>query len=459
MLKRKIDQEFLGFLQGPTKEALLVTGARQVGKTFSVRQFAHRHFQDFVEINFIEHPEAKALFDSVHGTKDFFNRFSAYVGRSLTKGKTLVFFDEVQECPEIVTFIKFLGDDGRYRYALSGSLLGVKIKDVRSVPVGYLREVDMFPLDFEEFVMANGMPTEVMDNLKEACQANRPIDKVVDVKMMDLLRLYLVVGGMPAAVQVYVDTNDIQAVIREQQAILVQYRKDAAKYDARDKLEIVRTLDLIPSELNVQNKRFYATALRPGERFDRIGDNFLWLKSAGIAIPVYNVDQPKAPLELSKKANLFKLFLNDVGLLSCMYMDGIQLKILSGDIGINFGSVYENFVAQELRAHGFEHIYYYNSKKHGEVDFVVEHDGAALLIEAKSGRDYDRHTALDNVMAVRDFGIESAWVLNGFGDSSSDGRVAYRPVYSLMCLHHNPLPDKMLYKVDLSSLTGESQNH
>ena len=277
--------------------------------------------------------------------------------------------------------------------------------------------------------------------------------------MMDLLRLYLVVGGMPAAVQVYVDTNDIQAVIREQQAILVQYRKDAAKYDARDKLEIVRTLDLIPSELNVQNKRSYATALRPGERFDRIGDNFLWLKSAEMAIPVYNVDQPKVPLELSKKANLFKLFLNDVGLLSCMYMDGIQLKILSGDIGINFGSVYENFVAQELRAHGFEHIYYYNSKKHGEVDFVVEHDGAALLIEAKSGRDYDRHTALDNVMAVRDFGIESAWVLNGFGDSSSDGRVAYRPVYSLMCLHHNPLPDKMLYKVDLSSLTGESQNH
>ena len=452
MLRRKIDAEFEAFLRGNVKESLLVTGARQVGKTFSIRDFARRNFQDFVEINFIERPEAKALFDQTRGTGDFFNRFSAFVGRSLTAGKTLVFFDEVQECPEIVTFIKFLGDDARYRYVLSGSLLGVEMKDVRSVPVGYLREVDMYPLDFEEFILANGMPSEVVSGLKATLESGGRVDSVVDGKMMELLRLYLVVGGMPAVVQTYVDTNDIQAVVREQQAILVLYRKDASKYDREHKMEIERVFDLIPSELNAQNKRFYANTLKPGERFSHVSDNFLWLEAAGMAIPVYNVEAPRLPLELAKKANLFKLFLNDVGLLSAMYMDGLQFKILSGELGMNSGSIYENFVAQELRAHGFEKIYYFNSKKHGEVDFLIERDNAALPIEAKSGNDYDVHTALDNMLAESFYGLGKALVLNASGDSSTDGKVIYRPVYATMFLNRNPLPEKLVFKVDLSIL-------
>jgi len=452
MLRRKVNTEFNAFLRGNSKESLLVTGARQVGKTFSIRDFAARHFEDFVEINFIERPEAKALFDRTRGTEDFFNRFSAFVGRSLTVGKTLVFFDEVQECPEIVTFIKFLGDDARYRYVLSGSLLGVEMKDIRSVPVGYLREVNMFPLDFEEFILANGMPAEVVSRLGEALANGERVDSVVDGKMMELLRLYLVVGGLPAVVQSYVDTNDILAAVREQQAILVLYRKDAAKYDREHKMAIERVFDLIPSELNAQNKRFYANTLQPGERFAHVSDNFLWLEAAGMAIPVYNVDAPKLPLELAKKANLFKLFLNDVGLLSAMYMDGIQFKILSGELGMNFGSVYENFVAQELRAHGFEKIFYFNSKKHGEVDFLIERENAVLPVEAKSGNDYDAHTALDNLLGESSFGLERALVLNASGDCSTDGKVSYRPVYATMFLKRNPLPDKMVYKVDLSAL-------
>jgi len=452
MLKRKIDAEFNAFLQGNSKESLLVTGARQVGKTFSIRDFATRHFKDFVEINFIERPDAKALFDRTRGTEDFFNRFSAFVGRSLSIGKTLVFFDEVQECPEIVTFIKFLGDDARYRYVLSGSLLGVEMKDIRSVPVGYLREVDMFPLDFEEFILANGMPPEVVSRLSEAFAKGDRVDPVVDGKMMELLRLYLVVGGMPAVVQTYVDTSDIQAVVREQQAILVLYRRDAAKYDQEHKMSIERVFELIPSELNAQNKRFYANSLQPGERFAHVSDNFLWLKSADMAIPVCNVDAPQLPLELAKKANLFKLFLNDVGLLSAMYMDGIQFKILSGELGMNFGSVYENFVAQELRAHGFEKIYYFNSKKYGEIDFLIECEDTVLPLEAKSGKDYDTHTALDNLLDEPSFGLKKALVLNASGDCSTNGKVAYRPIYATMFLKRNPLPEKMVYKVDLSSL-------
>lgn len=452
MLSRKIDVEFDAFLQGNRKESLLVTGARQVGKTFSIRDFGNRHFKDFVEINFIERPEAKALFDRTRGTVDFFNRFSAFVGRSLTPNETLVFFDEIQECPEIVTFIKFLGDDARYRYVLSGSLLGVEMKDIRSVPVGYLREVDMFPLDFEEFILANGMPAEVVSRLGETLAKGERVDTVVDGKMMELLRLYLVVGGMPAVVQTYVDTNDIQSVVREQQAILVLYRKDAAKYDHEHKMEIERVFDLIPSELNAQNKRFYASTLQPGERFAHVSDNFLWLEAAGMAIPVCNVDAPVLPLELAKKASLFKLFLNDVGLLSAMYMDGVQFKILSGELGMNFGSVYENFVAQELRAHGYGKIYYFNSKKHGEVDFLIEREGVVMPVEAKSGGDYDAHTALDNLLSEDSFGLENALVLNARGDCSTDGKVSYRPVYATMFLKRNPLPEKMVYKVDLSAL-------
>ena len=452
MLKRKIDVEFDSFLQSSKKEALLITGARQVGKTFSIRQFGNRAFRAFVEINFIERPDAKALFDGTRGTKDFFTRFSAFVGRELPKGETLVFFDEVQECPELVTYIKFICDDARYRYVLSGSLLGVELRDIRSVPVGYLREVDMFPLDFEEFIRANGIPDAVIEHVRRSYDARCGMDSVIDGKMMELLRLYLVVGGMPAAVQVYLDTNDIQCVIREQQAILVQYRKDAAKYDAREKTEIVRTLELIPSELNGQNKRFYVNALRPGERFEHVSDNFVWLEKAGIALPVYNVESPRLPLELAKKANLLKLFFNDVGLLACLYMDGIQFRILNGEVDVNFGAVYENFVAQELRAHGYEKLYYFNSKKYGEVDFLIERDGAVLPIEAKSGRDYDVHVALDNLLEEPQFALDGAMVLNGQCACSVTGKVSYLPIYSLMFIKRNPLPEKLVYKVDLSSL-------
>jgi len=458
MLRRKVLSEFDAFLRENRKEALLVTGARQVGKTYSIRDFAKSHFSDFVEINFIERPEAKALFERTRGVVDFFNRFSAFVGRSLAAGQTLVFFDEVQECPEVVTFIKFLVDDGRYRYVLSGSLLGVEMKDIRSVPVGYLREVDMFPLDLEEFILANGMPEQVITRLEETFEKGEQVDPVVDGKMMELFRLYLVVGGMPAVVQTYVDTGDIQAIVREQQAILVLYRKDAAKYDREHKMEIERIFDLIPSELNAQNKRFYANTLQPGERFAHVGDNFLWLQSAGMALPVCNVDAPTMPLELAKKANLFKLFQNDVGLLSAMFMDGIQFKTLSGELSMNFGAVYENFVAQELRAHGFEKVFYFNSKKHGEVDFLIERDGKVLPVEAKSGRDHRAHTALDNLLAAPAFGLDKALVLNANGDCATCGKVVYRPVYATMFLKRNPLPEKLVYRVDLSALGADMRS-
>lgn len=444
MLKRKIESELESFYSGGERSALLLTGARQVGKTFVIRETAKRHYRHVVEINFIKNPKAKMLFADTTSEKDFFVLLSALVGVTLVPGETLVFFDEVQECREVVTFIKFLVDDGRFRYVLSGSLLGVELEDLRSAPVGYLRELDMYPLDFEEFIWANGVEGDAISLVKERCADGGEIPAVLHERLMRLFRLYLVVGGMPAVVQAYVDTNDISQVVRVQKSIIVEYHKDASKYDKASKMRIVRTLELIPPELNRENKRFYVTDLKSREKFERLEDNFVWLDKAGIAIPVYNVDLPVSPLELAKKANLFKLFMNDVGLLAYQYAGGIQMELLSGNLDTNFGAVYENFVAQELRAHGYANIYYFNSKRHGEVDFLVEAAKGALPVEVKSGKDFRTHRALDNMMSVVEYGLSNARVLC-VSPKVELGKVSYLPIYATMFIMRDPLPDKLIY--------------
>ena len=448
MLKRKIDIILERFHKDTSRKALLLTGARQVGKTFSVREFGMSHYESFVEFNFIKDEEAKNIFRNVSNERDILLRISALAKDRLVPGNTLVFFDEVQVCPEAVTFIKFLVEDGRFRYILSGSLLGVELKDIRSAPVGYMNEAQMFPLDFEEFILANGIGDDIIRHLRDAFAGQRSPDPLIHARMMRYHALYLVTGGMPAVVQKYIDTNDIQQVYDEQQAIIRQYMRDITQYDEHLKMRLRHIYSLIPSELNKQNKRFYLKNSSERGRFDRTETDFVWLKEAGVAIPVYNVDEPKIPLELAKKANLFKFFLNDVGLLCSMYSDGIQLKILNGDTDMNFGAVYENYVAQELAAHGFETIYYYSSKKRGEVDFLVETDGAVLPIEAKSGKDFTSHAALDNLMSEPGFGIPAAWVVNKNGDVTRQEKIIYLPIYFLMFLERKTMSEPMIYRIE-----------
>ena len=447
MLFRKISAELEKFYGGDERCALLLTGARQVGKTFVVRETARRRFRVFAEVNFIKTPEAKNLF--AHGMpdeKEFFVLLSAVTGKKLVPGETLVFFDEVQECPEAVTFVKFLVDDGRFRYVLSGSLLGVELNDLRSAPVGYLRELEMFPLDFEEFVRANGIDDDALRLVGERCASGGEVPAVLHDRLMRLFRLYLVVGGMPAVAQAYVDTNDLARVARTQRAIVAEYKRDAAKYDAANKMKIVRTLELVPSELDAKNKRFRFSDLAERGKFERLEDNFVWLAKAGVAVPVYNVDSPKSPLELAKKASLFKLFMNDVGLLASQYAAGIQLEILTGRTDVNFGAVYENFVAQELRAHGFDRIYYFSSKRHGEVDFLVETVRGAEPIEVKSGADFKAHKALDNVLAVGEYGLSGAKVLCN-SPVVELGATSYFPIYATMFVAGNETPPELIYNV------------
>jgi len=446
MLNRKIEIILDRFYRDAGKYALLIDGARQVGKTFIIEEFGRKHYETVVKIDFVKMKGAIELFQNVESESEILERISAFTRKRLIPGKTLIFLDEIQKCAEAVTYIKYLvKDDGRFQYILSGSLLGVELKNIRSVPVGTLDEVKMYPLDFEEFVLACGEMPELIEGAKAAWESHRPLAKVYHDRLMKLFRFYLVVGGMPAVVQKYLDTRDIRRVIDEQRKILVEYRKDITQYDEAASMRIRAVFDCVAPELNKKNKRFYADGVEGGGRFDRLGDEFLWLKEAGVALPVYNLEEPKVPLVLSQKRNFFKLFLNDVGLLAALYMDGIQVKTLNGETDMNFGAVFENFVCQELVAHGFCPAYY-NSRRHGEVDFVVESDGRVLPIEVKSGKHYARHRALDAVLRDPSYGIDRAIV---FDDDRFQlvGKVLYVPMYMAMFLMKDRLPDQMIYDI------------
>lgn len=317
------------------KEALLITGARQVGKTFIIRKCAKKHFEYVIEINFIERPDAIKLFENAKSSEDILLRISAFTDVPLVPGKTLIFFDEVQECKEIVTAIKFLVEDGKYRYILSGSFLGVELKDIRSVPVGYMTIMEMYPLNSFEFCRANKVSQRIFDMLEMCWNEKKAIDQIVHEKLLDLFHLYLIVGGMPAVVEGYLRTKNLQEVFRLQKGILQLYKKDIAKYDPQNKLYLEEIFNLIPSELNSKNKRFILKNLNENFRFSRYEHSFIWLKEAGVALPVYCVQEPEVPLLLSKATNLFKLFLSDVGLLAAMLKKETKEDyIYSLDLGI-----------------------------------------------------------------------------------------------------------------------------
>lgn len=450
MLDRKIDSEIAALLDNHDK-ALLLTGARQVGKTYALRKFGKEHFETVVEINFVENRNAVGFLEGAADAEEMLFRLSALTKVEMRPGRTLVFFDEVQEYPEIVTLIKFLVEEGSYRYVLSGSLLGVELKDLRSEPVGYMDVLDMYPLDFEEFALSVGVASRIIDALHDNFNTRTPVDRIVHERMMSVFRLYLIVGGMPAAVAKYIETNNLLQVEEEQKAIVRLYKKDIAKYDPGDKLYLNDIFELIPSELNAKNKRFILKNLNENFKFGRYYNSFLWLHNAGVALPTYNVEEPTYPLKLAEQRSLFKLFLNDVGLLACQYSDGLQLKLLRGETDVNYGGIFENAAAQELTAHGFS-LTYFNSKKLGELDFVITHREKILPVEIKSGKDYQRHSAMDNVLKVPNYGINEGFVFCN-DNISTKGSVTYFPIYMLMFLKNERTSSDVIYKLDLNGIS------
>lgn len=449
MLKRKISDYLESYFTPNRREALLITGARQVGKSYAIREFGKSHYSSFIEINLLEDSIARTSISKASNSKDLLLRITAIAPQPLIKGKTLIFFDEVQVVPEIVTAIKFLVEEGSYQYVLSGSLLGIGLKGISSMPVGYLTVKEMYPLNLEEFYRACGISDNIFSVLEEAFKAEREIDSIIHRKLMELFRLYLIVGGMPAVVQTYLDTNDIKKVVNKQREILSMYVEDISQYDINNKLYIKDIFNLIPAELNNPNKRFILKNLNENAKFSRLEDSFIWIREAGVAIGVYNIEEPKLPLELAKLRNLFKLFSNDVGLLACQYADGIQLRILNNDIDINYGSIYENAVAEELFSHGLK-LYYFNSKKQGELDFVIKLDDKILPIEVKSGKNYLRHNALKNVIENKDYDIEKAYVLYN-ENIKRVGNIVYLPIYLMMFIKNREI-ENLIWKIDLSSL-------
>lgn len=450
MLTRTVDQILVEHFKS-SKTALLIEGARQIGKTYSIREFGKK-FKTYIEINFVEQPEAMSLFKDLSSTRDLLARLSLFTSQDLIKRDTLIFFDEVQICPEVITYIKFLVDEGSYSYILSGSLLGIEINDLRSVPVGYLTIKRMFPLTFREFVSNLGINSKILDSLEISFKEKKPVDDFIHQKMMELFRVYLVVGGMPAAVNRYIETNNLNEVIDIQRQIVNLYKKDITQYDKNNKLAIAQIFDLIAPQLNSQNKRFIIKDIKAGIKFDRYENSFLWLKDAGVALPVYNVETPKVPLKLSKSRSLFKLFMSDVGLLASEYSQGLQLKIISGDDNLNFGAIFENFIAQELTACGHD-LYYYNNKKRGELDFVIEYDGVVLPIEVKSGKDYKVHRALSNIMDCTEFKLNNAVIFNN-SNLKIEGKLTYAPIYMAMFLKQEIKEGDSIYKIDLSKLNN-----
>lgn len=454
MLHRKIEKKISDWIKN-SRKALLIDGARQVGKTYIIKKVLQKEGCEYIEFNLLKNQSLANLLAKSETVDDMITNLSLFSDKPLKKGKTFIFFDEIQEFKELTTKIKFWVDEGSFRYILSGSLLGVELKNIKSAPVGYLKTYTMFPLDFEEFLQIYNFSEELRSSLHNSFLERKPVNETVHKKMMEIFNMYLNVGGMPAAVQKFRETKSLEDVISEHEDIVLQYKRDFTHYEVEEKKPyLTQIYDLIPAELNNKNKRFNFADLKNGLRYSRSEDNFIWLASAGVALPVYNITEPAIPLLLNEKSSLFKLFLSDVGMLTTLYGRATKMQLLSDNQDINNGALYENAVAQELRAHGFK-LYYYNSKKFGELDFVLEYNGKVLPIEVKSGKSYQRHSALSNIMEISNYPIEEAFVFSNF-NVEVRGTLVYYPIYMLMFLENEDiaLPEEITLD-DLSSIYTE----
>lgn len=433
MLKRFAYDQLLDWKENNHQKALLVDGPRQVGKTYLVEEFGKREYRDIVKIDFLVDEDARRRFASAKSAERVIELVSLAAGHELIPGETLIFFDEVQKAQDLVTFSKYLVIDGRFDVAMSGSMLGIELNEVKSWPVGYLRTIDMAPLTFEEFCWARAVPQSVLAQVEASYHEKAHVDEVLHELLVDLFRQYLVIGGMPEAVQRSIDArNDLGAVRQVQSDLLELYREDIAKYAGDRALHVKAIYDSIPSQLDKENKRFQLKTLKTGARFDRFANDFAWLVAARSALKTVNVTEPKPMLARTEEQERFKLYLSDVGMLLASYPAQVAMDALSGGRAVNFGAVYENVVAQELMAVQSPLRYYHSSRK-GEVDFLIEtHEGRVLPVEVKSGKDYKLHTALNNLLGTEEYGIEEAIVLSEANVSQGQrmGKtVHYLPLY------------------------------
>lgn len=436
MLYRKIQDTIYNYLKDNHDRILIVSGARQIGKSYIISYVAHQLFRNVVEINLIEDFEKDRLFYEARTTEDMYLTLSAVYGDKLgSYDDTIVFLDEIQQYPHLLTMLKFLNHDKRYRFVASGSLLGLSLRDTTSLPMGSIDILKMYPLDFEEFIMANGVGKLVIDTMRERFRNNQSMEVSIHNRMLDLFKKYLLVGGLPDSINAYLETRNIVLVRKVQALIHNLYATDASKYDLDHRLKIKSIYDMVPSNMENKKKRLVYKDIegKRGKRASDYVEEIDYLSYSGITLEVKAISNPLFPLIESSQKNLLKLYLNDVGMLTgLLYRNNIK-SVMSDERSVNLGSVYETVVASELKAHGYN-LFYYDNKTHGEVDFLVDdYDSLSVVpLEVKSGKSYKIHSALDRFISTEDYNIKKGYVLSNQREVEVVGDIIYIPIYYVM---------------------------
>ena len=435
MLWRKIYNELLKWKETEGHNPLIIKGCRQCGKTFAVRQFAAEQYDNVVYINFFENPSYKDIFSGSLNVDDIVMNMTAFVSGSVFEiGKTVIILDEIQECPQARTALKFFKLDGRYDIICTGSLLGVKGygDNPASIPVGYETVIDMYPLDFYEFIRANGITEQIIGKLQECLDSETPVPNAIHVKLRELLLQYVIVGGMPRAVQVFVETKQLSLVQNIQTDIVNAYKDDMIKYaPAADKSKIRECFESIPAQLSKENKKFQYSLIEKKGTSSKFGGSLQWIEDAGIIVRCYNLSLPQLPLEGNVIRDIFKVYMADIGLLVSMLEPGTQSDILLGNMQIYKGALFENLIADIFSKMG-RRLYYYHKDSGLEIDFVTRYKGECTLVEVKAVSGNAK--SLKTVLADSErYNIHSAIKLGDYNVGRS-GVVLTLPLYMTFLL-------------------------
>ena len=448
MLRRKIQQKLADYLTNGSDKILILDGARQIGKSYIIRHEGKKVFENYIEIDLLEDKKGDRVFENTKNKEDFYLRLSSIAGNKMKqKENTLVFLDEIQAYPDMLTLLKFLKQDDRFTYIVSGSQLGISLNETLSKPGGKISVTKMYQLDFEEFLWANDVGEAFIDHARQCFSSRTPLDEKLHERMLDLFKKYLLVGGLPDAVNTFVETHNIVAVREAQKEVYDLYKGDASQYDKEHKLHIERVYELVPSYLENKKKRvrFNQIEEKAQARAVYYKDEFEYLVKSGICNEVRAISNPRFPLAESESKNLLKLYLNDVGLLTRLLYQYNISAVMDNIRSINLGSVYELAVCSELAAHGFP-LFYYDNKKKGEIEFLInDYDLLSVVpIEVKSGKDYDTHASLDAFVNSPDYSISQAFVLSNERNIIPKGQITYLPVYFSMFFVPSTPPDKIL---------------
>ena len=431
MLKRKIEQELIAWKKSHEKKCLLVKGARQIGKTYSIDKFARENYKYYTYINFIENPGYKEIFDGDVDVDTLIKQISLRVrDAELEPEETVIFLDEIQDCPRARAALKFLAIDGRFDVIASGSMLGIHYKDVPSYPVGYVDYLEMFSMDFEEFLWANHITEQSVRDIREYFEKREPVPEAMHQRMLELFREYIVVGGMPRVVQEFVNTHNFAKVYKLQCDIIRDYTDDIAKYaDGAEKAKARACFLSIPKHLVKDYKKFRYSLVEPKATNRKYGGSLMWLYDAGIINFCYNLSEPALPLEGNARSDIFKVYMRDTGLLVAMLDEGSAEDIMDGNLGIYKGAIYENIIADIFAKNG-KKLYYYEKDSSLEIDFFIRYKKKAVAIEVKSA---EKATSKSMTSIIQNYGVEHGIKLSTKNVSGNDVVESF-PLYMAMFL-------------------------